>query len=167
MKSSKHLLLACMICASLSFASLKAYAIDEEKKQVIKELLDVSGSDKIATIMGQASSQQILSVIKAQNPETPQKVFDIIDEEVMKLFEEEIASGSFHEMIYPIYDEKFTAEELKEVIKFYKTPVGAKVLKELPDITQKAMVAGQSWGLSLSPKIQSRVRDRLKAEGLE
>ncbi|MFK7840117.1 MAG: DUF2059 domain-containing protein [Bdellovibrionales bacterium] len=161
----KTIILAGIICLSFPLLTKNAHAIDEDKKQVIKELLDASGTKKLASMMGEASSQNVLNVIKTQNPETPERVFTVIDEEVKKLFQEEFDSGSFYNLIYPIYDEKFTTQELKEILAFYQTDVGKKVTKELPEITQKAMIAGQIWGQGLSPKIQSRVRNRLEAEG--
>ena len=78
-----------------------------------------------------------------------------------------MAAGSLYELIYPIYAAKFTTQELREILAFYKTPVGKKVTKELPQITQEAMIKGQVWGQSLVPKLQSHIKTRLEKEGFK
>ena len=74
--------------------------------------------------------------------------------------------GGFRDLFYPIYHNHFTHQELKELIAFYKTPLGQKVLKELPLLTQEGMEAGSRWGTSLGPAIQERLLDRFRKEGL-
>ena len=166
MKTKNFILLAAIALFSSFIVTTNAHAVDPEKKKVIKELLDVSGADQIAIMMGDASSKNITMLLRKQNPDTPSRVFDAIDQEVKKVFEEEMESGSFYELIYPIYAEKFSLDELKEILAFYKTPVGQKVTKELPAITQEAMMKGQVWGQSMGPKLQKRIQQRMQEEGL-
>ena len=141
----------------------QAHAIDAEKKTVMKELMDITGSGQVALMMAGNVNKSMTAMLKKQKPDTPPEVFVAIEEEVNGLFKEEIESGRFYEIIYPIYDKKFTTAELKEIVAFYKTPIGQKVTKELPTITQESMVASQQWAMSLTPKLNERITKRLQA----
>jgi hypothetical protein len=63
----------------------------------------------------------------------------------------------------PIYAKYFTHDEIKELLAFYGTPLGQKVIATLPAVLQESMVAGQEWGKQLGQKVV----DELKAEGYE
>lgn len=77
------------------------------------------------------------------------------------------AKGGFVDLIVPVYAKHFTDDELDVLIEFYGTPVGKKTVSVMPQVTKEAMQIGQSWGQSLGPTIVQRVRQRLKAEGIE
>ena len=88
--------------------------------------------------------------------------------EVNSLIHEELKQKeSLHPYMYPIYHKYLTLEETKGLIKFYETPLGKKVISVMPKMTQEGMQAGQIWGQFISEKLQKRVRERLKKEGIE
>ncbi|MEZ5814969.1 MAG: DUF2059 domain-containing protein [Alphaproteobacteria bacterium] len=146
---------------------LPAGAVDAEKKAVIKELMDLSGANKVAIVMADMTSKSMLDIIKKQKPDIPDKALQAVDEELRTFFREKVEAGGLYELIYPIYDVKFSTEELTEIVKFYKTPLGRKVTKEMPEITRQATIKGQDWGQSLVPELQARVQKRLQAEGIK
>lgn len=157
----------CLAVVLIAFAVVSpAHAMDEHKKEVIKELLDITGADQIALIMASNSSKAMIEMLKKTKPDTPPAVFKIIDEEVNNVFKDELATGSLDELMYPLYDEKFTTPELEEILAFYKTPTGQKVIKVLPGLTQQGMIIGQKWAQGLAPKLQERLQVRLEEEGL-
>jgi len=48
-----------------------------------------------------------------------------------------------------IYMEEFTHDEIKDLIKFYQTPTGKKMADKAVVLSQKGMMAGQTWGMKL------------------
>ena len=48
-----------------------------------------------------------------------------------------------------IYREEFTEDELDEILAFYDTPVGKKMVETTPKVMEKAMTVGQQWGMEL------------------
>ncbi|MFC6860177.1 DUF2059 domain-containing protein [Zunongwangia atlantica] len=48
-----------------------------------------------------------------------------------------------------IYREQFTEAELDEILAFYDTPVGKKMVATTPKVMEKAMTVGQQWGMEL------------------
>ncbi|MDN3593633.1 DUF2059 domain-containing protein [Zunongwangia endophytica] len=48
-----------------------------------------------------------------------------------------------------IYREEFTEAEIDEILAFYDTPVGKKMVETTPKVMEKAMTVGQQWGVEL------------------
>jgi hypothetical protein len=63
------------------------------------------------------------------------------------------------------YVEEFTEPELSELVRFYRTPIGKKVLQKLPAVVQKGWQRGSEIGsqVSSSPKYDRMIDRKLKA----
>lgn len=48
-----------------------------------------------------------------------------------------------------LYMAEFTQDEIKELIAFYNTDLGKKLAEKQLNLTQKAMMFGQSWGMEV------------------
>jgi hypothetical protein len=71
--------------------------------------------------------------------------------------------GEFEEMIVTVYDHHFSSEELSQLISFYQTPVGQKMISESPALMQESMQAGRQWGGRLGASIAAQ----LQSEGVQ
>ncbi len=56
---------------------------------------------------------------------------------------------ALYEEIAKIYMEVYTHEDVKQMLKFYDSPIGKKMADSLGEITKKSTVAGQDWGMEL------------------
>lgn len=50
-----------------------------------------------------------------------------------------------------IYDQTYTQAEIKEMIKFYNTPLGKKMIETMPQVSEKAMNALINWSMVNPP----------------
>jgi hypothetical protein len=142
--------------------------LTQEKKDATKELISLTGAAQMGELFGKAFVQQMTNILKKTNPKIDPRAFEILEKEVMGLIHEEmVEKESLQELIYPIYHKYLTLEEIKELVRFYKTPLGKKAISVMPKMTQEAMQAGQAWGQSLGPVIQQRVRTRFEKEGIK
>ena len=116
------------------------------KENDIRKLLVATGAGK----MGVQVMQQMFASIKAQNPSIPANYFD----DIMK----EVDPNELIEISIPSYDNHLTHEEIKELIKFYESPIGKKLIEKQPLIMRDAMVAGQAWGMDLNRRIQEKMQ---------
>lgn len=163
MKVKAILLVICIILVNPAFGE----ELSQEKKDVIKELMEISGVAKIGEMFSKAFVQQMTAVLQKTNPNITPKAFTILEEEVNAVMREEmIEKDTFYELIYPIYHKYLTLADIRKLIAFYKTPVGKKVVTVMPQLTQESMLAGQSWGQSLGPVIQQRIKERFEKEGI-
>jgi uncharacterized protein len=64
-----------------------------------------------------------------------------------------------------LYATNFTEQELKEILTFYKSPSGKKLLVEQPKIVDASMKFAQDWANRLSDQVVTKIRDELKKRG--
>jgi len=59
----------------------------------------------------------------------------------------------------------FTEPELKDLLAFYKTPVGMKLIIEQPKIGEEGIKFAQEWANNLTDQVIAKMRDELKKRG--
>lgn len=163
-------LFSVMLSSPMLAVNVTAAEVETSKKVLIDQLLEQTGQSAIA-VANQFSNiftQQMSGVLKQSQPNIDPRAFTIIEEEINALITEEIvAKGELLKMMYPIYAEHFSADELQQMITLNNTPLGKKLISVMPQIAQQGMQAGQVLGQSLGPKIQQRILVRFQAEGIK
>ena len=64
-----------------------------------------------------------------------------------------------------LYATHFTEPELKDLLAFYKTPVGMKFIAEQPKIGEEGIKFAQDWANGLTDQVIVKMRDELKKRG--
>ena len=163
----KKILFLIILCCS---QTALAENISDSKKLLIDELLVHTGQSATDTakLFSNLFIEEIIVTLKKAKPDIEPKAFEIIEQEVKQIIDEVFLNNkALSAMMYPIYGRRFSENELRELIAFYETPLGKKLIRVLPAITQEGMQAGQKLGQSMGPKMQQRILARLSAEGIE
>ncbi|MFC6098273.1 DUF2059 domain-containing protein [Flavobacterium qiangtangense] len=119
------LTIALILVAQLSFAQ------DAFKADALK-LIQNSGA---AGPMKSAKEQVMASI-----PQDKQAVFS-------KEFDATLPS--LYDKMAKVYMEIYTHQDIKDMLKFYDSPVGKKMAERSGDLMTKSMAAGQEWGMEL------------------
>jgi hypothetical protein len=106
--------------------------------------------------------QQLKPAVAQGRPEV-EKAYDQIAPMMIESMNERL--GQFAEGMAALYATNFSAEELREIIAFYRRPTGQKFLQKLPEITQQGMLRGQKFGQAAIVDIQSRMKQELRRRG--
>ncbi len=64
-----------------------------------------------------------------------------------------------------IYAQHFTEQELKEIVAFYRTPVGKKMITQEPIALDQSLKAAQAWANRFSEEVLGRFRAEMKKKG--
>ena len=59
--------------------------------------------------------------------------------------------------MYPLYHKYLTLEEINELIRFYETPLGQKLVFINPELIKEKMEISQTWVQELNLKFQKRM----------
>lgn len=110
--------------------------------QDIRTLLTLTEVEQSAMAM----IEQMGMMMKMGNQKIPD---DAIIAEMKK-----VNKTGFITAIIPIYKKHFTHAEVKEMIKFYTSPIGRKMGQKLPVITQEAMAGTQGWAEAAVKKMK-------------
>jgi hypothetical protein len=65
------------------------------------------------------------------------------------------------------YASKFTEAELKDLLAFYKSPLGKKMITDEPQVIDQSMARVQSWSNSFSEQMLVRLRADMKKRGYD
>lgn len=63
------------------------------------------------------------------------------------------------------YATHFTEQELKDILAFYQSPAGKKMLEEQPKVVNNSMRFAQDWANKLSTEVTAKMREELKKRG--
>lgn len=121
---------------------------EEAKLNDIRRVLILTGSDKLALQV----MQQMIVQFKEALPQVP----DAFWTEFMT----EVNPSEIVELAVPIYAKHLTHDDIKELLRFYESPVGAKYVSVLPQITQESMLAGQTWGGMLGERVLNKLKEK-------
>ena len=138
--------------AVLILVSTSAFAADipPKKKQAIRTLLELTGMVKVANQMIGQMFEQFAKGAPSVPPEAWQRL------------QKKMKADELIVLIMPVYDKYYTQEDLDGMIAFYRTPVGQKVTRTLPDVSREGFNIGQEWGRRKGEEV---VRE-LRKEGL-
>jgi hypothetical protein len=116
-----------------------AVAPDSARVALARELMDLM---RVGPTMLQGIEMG-LAAQKAANPNLPEAFWTEFAARARRDL------PKFVESVVPVYAGRFTAQELKQLIAFYRTPVGRRLAEEGGAISADVMRAGQRWGVEL------------------
>ncbi|MGN2252282.1 DUF2059 domain-containing protein [Frateuria sp. GZRe12] len=100
----------------------------------VRQLMDVFGVDRM---LGQMNSQ-MAAMMQQQLPCVPADYWQgFIDAK---------GARELTERMVPIYQRHFSAADIQGLLKFYRSPLGKKVITEMPATMAEGMQLGQEWG---------------------
>lgn len=115
---------------------------DVSKRKDIKRLMELVETEKMGT--------QIMNHLRLTLTKRRSKV-------PWDAFMAEFDMNEFIEMVIPIYERHFTHDEIEQLIAFYESPIGKKMIKVQPQIVTESMTAGQEWAKRLIERIKARL----------
>jgi uncharacterized protein len=74
--------------------------------------------------------------------------------------------GGLADMLLPAYD-GFSNSEIKELIKFYESPMGKKMLKNTPKIEIIIRNLVPAWNMRVNDVILPKIVDKMRAKGYD
>jgi uncharacterized protein len=156
---------AAVVAAMIGLAGLPgdALAMDQAKHDDIKALLQTIGSLNTAKTVIDTLLPQQIAMIKKINPAIPQAVLDEVQKDLMDEINRSLPE--LEEPLIAIYDANFSADEVKQLLAFYRSPVGQKYVGKIPVLIQQGMAVGKVWSQTLSQRIGEKIREDAKKKG--
>jgi len=171
------------VVVAILFAAIALNAqgeIAEEKRKLISELMTMTKADQQ---MAQTTDLMLAS-LESSNPETAKSIVSSIQgltpeqrkeyEEkaskaltsISKTFRERLAkeidySAFIQKSIVPIYDRLFSIDELRAIVKFYKTPAGAKIIETTPVLVAEVL---KVTTIEMYPQVSRLIEEITKKE---
>jgi hypothetical protein len=162
MKRSALLLIACLLLGSVSFAQENP-ADAPASKADIEKYLDVLHTRDLMKTMMDAMSKQMHQMIAEQLKKDP-AMTPQAEARVNKMMDDIIKTMPIDDLIdamIPVYQKHFTKGNIDDLLAFYSTPTGQKLVKELPAISTEAMQAVMPISQRMMATAMQRAKDEL------
>jgi hypothetical protein len=167
--SGASMLRASVLCASILGLALGASigtAVAQQPSATAmltaKELITVKGATTLYEPLVPGVIEQAKSVFLQSNPTLGKE----LNEVALKLRAEYAArSAEVVNEVARLYAVRFTEQELKDVLAFYKSPLGRKMMTEEPAILEQSMKNAQAWADRLSEEIFNKIRAEMRKRG--
>ncbi len=138
-------------------------AIDAEKRAEIEVLLKEMGTLANINRIVDVLLPTIIGDFRKVYPKISEAMWNefilVAEDEIKKMMPE------LKEPIITIYDTNFTTEEIKQLVAFYTSPVGHKIVTQMPEIMQQTVAMAQAWGERAGARMEERIRAVAKQKG--
>ena len=127
--------------AASIFVAQLSFAQDAFKADVVKliQSAGAEGSMKVA-------KEQILVAVPEEKRAAFSKDFDA-------------TLPSLYEKMAKVYMEVYTHQDIKDMLKFYESPIGKKMAEKSGELSSKSMAAGQEWGMELQTTMMKYIQE--------
>lgn len=138
---------------------------DSAAIEVALELMEASGARNMFDQMVPAITKQMGMLVEKMNPGEGVAVNDLLQSKFVPRILER--SNEVIEMIAHVYAQHFTLDELEQLVAFYNSPVGRKLVQEQPEMMTEAMQIGRNWGQSVAAEVLQELAPDFESRGLK
>ena len=143
-------------------AAANAQAPSANHMKLAREVVEISGSERAFDRAIPQIFQQVYTTFTQQNPDLQKDISSVLQNLIPEFDKrkEEIAA-----IISTAFAAKFSEAELKELLAFYTSPTGKKLVAEHSAILQDAFAKTQEWGGKVSQQLVNRLKEEMKKMG--
>jgi hypothetical protein len=145
-------------------AAQPAPPVDAQAVEQARIYMTKVGVTTLMRLMMNSSATNMRRVLETSNPGKADAIG-----EMMTMFVAELDQRlpALLEMMAVLYARHLTAEQLTEINRFYDTPTGKKLIKELPDILKEAQGIGAAFGLQVGKDVLQKLAPELQKRNLK
>ncbi len=138
----------------------------EARLEAARTLVDATGGQRqVQAIMQAMRGAMIANIQQATRGQiTEPQIIAIVDEVLMPEFQ--TRSGEMVAHSVQVWAERLTVAEMRELVVFYRSPIGQRLNAVLPEVAAEGARFGQQWGQRVAMEAITRNRDALRARGL-
>lgn len=138
----------------LLLVSAPLQAAEKSAAERLVDAVDMQGSGLIAA---RQAVKPMMERFKAQG--LPPEALAEISEATELFFTKTFSDPELKKAMVKLYEQKFSPEELEEMLRFYETPVGRKALLAMPELMSEAAKIGQQMAGKNTEAYQTQLQD--------
>jgi hypothetical protein len=163
---SRYVFVMVMALAGACLGTVAAQAQQQPSPAVIAMARELILAKGVSSIVDPAVRGVIESVKNTFIPTNPNLTRELNDVALM-LHKELDGKGSSDviDQMARVYASRFTEQELKDLLAFYKSPLGQKYLKEEPLAIDEGLKQAQQWTEAFADTVMARMRSEMQKKG--
>ncbi|MGC1465661.1 MAG: DUF2059 domain-containing protein [Pseudolabrys sp.] len=127
-----------------------------------KEIITITGATSLFTPLVPGVIEQANILFLQQDPSLSNDL-NLVATQLRTELAPRLSEITDH--VAQLYASNFTEQELKELLAFYKSPLGVKLVKDQPVIADESLRFAQDWANKLSESVVGMMRTELKKKG--
>jgi hypothetical protein len=160
-------LIATLVAAGLLAATeaRAQEASDQKSLELSEQLLDLAGVKVMVTQLLDQVTPGLTRLVQQANPGKEAAVNEVMTGFIWPKMKERLP-----EMIHEgaiMYTKHFTIDELTQLVSFYQSPVGRKLVREQPAMSLELGHIGQAWAQAVAVQAIQQYSDEFKKRGLQ
>jgi hypothetical protein len=129
---------------------------------IAKQIIQLKGVDNIMSPIARGVVEKVKSTVMQTNFMFQKDINEI----TVQLHQEfDGRSAELVDQTASLYAARFTEPELKQILTFYQSPLGQKMIVEEPKILDESMQQVNGWADNLSVDIMAKMRTEMKKRG--
>lgn len=160
--------LALSFCLALSVATTalaqEAKPVDPAALAQARIVFEKSNAAELGLQMAKAIEDQQRAALERFNPARAAQVGELVD-----LMRAEYAKylPALTDAIITLYAQRFTADELAQIAAFNDTPLGRKMIREMPALLSESMGIAQVMALKAAAEVMTKLRPEIEKRNLK
>jgi len=130
------------ICLLLLFIVFTQSLVAQSKQQDIRKLMEIITPNSMADIMQPIFQQYGINA--------PRSLY-------VAFFGKNNIMSEYYNIVIPLYDKYFTQNDINEMLKFYQTPTGKKMLETQGPMMSEAMPLIAAWSQRITPLLMEEL----------
>lgn len=161
MRPTRFRLTALILLAALSSAALAA---TEKHMQYAEKLLELTHADRLAVPV-YAQVQQMFAdrFVEAKASANKQALLESYQAKANATLDTAIGWGQLKSSLIKLYTEEFNEPELKQMVDFYQSDLGRKMLAKLPKLNHASAQMAQTRLEQVAPEV-NKLLDEMTAD---
>ena len=120
------------------------------KEQKIRKIIELKGKGTVSLAALDAAMAEIVRSRQAGPPNLGEK------------FVTAFTLDTLTALAQPIYDKNFTEKEIGDLLAFYQTETGKKVITVMPQVTLEIREAAAVWGRRFAQQLMEKLKEKGK-----
>lgn len=136
------------------FLLLLAPAVAAQDKDLKTELLKITNIDSQLSQFKSVATARAIDAVEKRQPDIEPAVLDVM----RKIIDDEFAvlARVSADKTFDLFKARFSDDELRQLVAFYDTDAGRKVLAQMPGILREVSALAQQRIRDMGPKLQER-----------
>jgi hypothetical protein len=146
-------------------AQSAATQTDPVRLAAARDLLVATNTDaQFSTVIPLMFGQMKQMIPAPADPKMKDELNKVFDEVQTQFI---VRRAEVLDQIAVLYAQKFSAEEMKALADFYRTPIGQKFINAMPELTAEAIKMGNAWGQRIAMDAERKIREEMKKRGFD
>jgi uncharacterized protein len=155
-------LIMALVCACLGPVTARAQHPSPAAVALAREVITIKGANGMTDPLVRGVIESVKNSFVPTNPNLTRELNDVATALHKEL---DGRSSEVLEQMAEAYATRFTEQDLKGLLTFYKTPLGQKFIKEEPIALEDGLKRAQQWADAFADTVMARIRTEMQKKG--